>query len=167
METRYSRHTSPQFNQPLTREGLKIFHVCRDPLTAREIAERTGFSTETVNERLAALLSQGVLTTSGTAEIGIPAPQPTPETPVAPTVVAELPQDPGADRLEALKRDLLGTLEPKLGRASAALEALEAAENVAALEATARRLVVKLKLTVDRKTGMAFEQQVTELFGVA
>ena len=38
---------------------------------------------------------------------------------------------------------------------------------VAALEQTARRLVVKLKLTVDRKTGAAFERQVAELFGVA
>ncbi len=75
--------------------------------------------------------------------------------------------DAEENRLETLKRDLLGTLEPKLGRSNADLGALAAAENVAALEQTARRLVIKLKLTVDHKTGAAFEQQVTELFSVA
>ena len=152
METRYSRHATPQFNQPLTREGLKIFHACRDPLTAREIAGRTGFSVETVYDRLGTLLERGVLTANGAVAEA-----------VAPTPVP----DGEENRLEALKHDLLGTLEPKLGRSSADLGALAAAENVATLEATARRLVVKLKLTVDRKTGTAFERQVAELFGVA
>lgn len=171
METRYSRHTNPQFDQPLTREGLRIFHACRDPLTAREIAERTGFPIETVHDRLGALLEQGVLSVSGTAtEAVVAAPPPVPDAPVTPTVAAAAVAaglNPDANRLESLKRDLLGTLEPKLGRSSADLGALTGAENVAALEQTARRLVVKLKLTVDRKTGSAFEQQVAELFGVA
>ena len=179
METRYSRHATPQFNQPLTREGLKIFHACRDPLTAREIAERTGFPIETVYNRIGALLEQGVLTANGiSTEAVVSAPPPAPEIPPArpsPTVAAmpaastgtEAVQNVEENRLETLKRDLLGTLEPKLGRSSADLGALAAAENVAALEQTARRLVVKLKLTVDRKTGVAFEQQVAELFGVS
>ena len=173
METRYSRHATPQFNQPLTREGLKIFHACRDPLTAREIAGRTGFSVETVYDRLGTLLERGVLTASGAVAEAVPFTlPPVPEAPAAPPVapmpVAPTPvPDAEENRLEALKHDLLGTLEPKLGRSSADLGALAAAENVATLEATARRLVVKLKLTVDRKTGTAFERQVAELFGVA
>ena len=168
METRYSRHATPQFNQPLTREGLKIFHACRDPLTAREIAERTGFPIGNVRERLAALLEQGVLTANGAStEAVVFASPPAPEAPAAPTVTPASLPDAEENRLETLKRDLLGTLEPKLGRSSADLGALAAAENVAALEQTARRLVVKLKLTVDRKTGAAFERQVAELFGVA
>ena len=168
METRYSRHATPQFNQPLTREGLKIFHACRDPLTAREIAGRTGFSVETVYDRLGTLLERGVLTANGAvAEAVAPTPPPVPEAPAAPPVAPTPVPDGEENRLEALKHDLLGTLEPKLGRSSADLGALAAAENVAALEQTARRLVVKLKLTVDRKTGAAFERQVSELFGVA
>ncbi len=180
METRYSRHTKAQFNQPLTREGLKIFHACRDPLSARELAERTGFPIETVYDRLGTLLEQGVLSVSGAAaSTEAPAAKPAAaQLPVTESPWAETPAAPSpattvsepfarTTHLETLKRDLLGTLEPKLGRSSADLAALTTAENVAALEQTARRLVVKLKLTVDRKTGAAFERQVAELFGVA
>lgn len=180
--TNYQRHPGARFNQPLTREGLKIFHACRDPLSAHEIAERTGFPLQTVYDRLALLLEQGVLTFGGAAtpaKTEVPVTEPAAaqvssaeparvDTPVAPpTVTTAYKPLAETTHLEALKRNLSGTLEPKLGRSSADLVALTTAENVAALEATARRLIVKLKLTVDRKTGAAFERQVAELFGVA
>ncbi len=70
------------------------------------------------------------------------------------------------NRLEVVKRELIGSLDPRLGkRIQAEILLLSTAKDLDALEQAARRLVPKLKLLVDRKMGDTFGRKVEELLG--
>ncbi len=178
--TLYCRHPKPRLDQRLMREGLKIFHACSEPLAAEEIARRSGLPIGTVGVFIQNLLEQGVLSIyeSGTsAEAVAPfskvaAP---PELEPALSLVTLLTAEtrPAArnalvprTQLDTFKLELVKLLAPKLGRQSSVyLDTLEAAETAVALEQTARRLALKLKLTVDKQTGELLEQQLDTMFG--
>ena len=163
----YQRHPQPQLNQRLSREGLKIFHVCKEPLEPQEIAARSGLPLGTALASIQKLIDQKVLRVYSE-----------PSAPVESTLLDDTsesatptPTEVGANvaapqKLKTFKLELFDLLEPKLGKNAAAhLGPLEAAQDAVDLEQTARRLALKLKLTVDKQTGEALEHQLSDMFG--
>ena len=172
----YERHPKPQLNQRLMREGLKIYHVCSEPLVAEDIALRTGLPLDTVLASIQDLLEKNVLSihSSTPAPVEVspttvfePAPSPQFSTQPSTQSIANAPEVEAAPRkLSAFKLELFDLLEPKLGRrANAHLDTLEDAQDIAELESAARRLALKLKLTVDKRTAEALEYQISNMFG--
>ncbi|RIH83151.1 hypothetical protein Mlute_02279 [Meiothermus luteus] len=137
------RQTQKPLGVFLSREQRLIYSLCREEVSDILLAQRSGLALDLVRQILSELCAQGLVE----------------------RVTGEEAKEPAPSPLEAARTRLREALQATLGEQAAQyLPELEAKQSLAELEGWARRLLIKLRLTISQKAAGVLEAELKKIF---